>query len=726
MSIKRCCAVVVGSLVLGGAAPAAHAATPWLAPEPFAPAVVTNGSGGTSVSVAPDGTGVLGVDRHDGTGLRALVSSREVGQAPGAPEVLSSTATAVRPGSVRVALDAQGTTTAAWLRTDPAIPGSSLVEASRRPAGGAWEAAQVVHAGAVVAGSLSLAVGEQGRAVLGWVEANTGVGQRVWTARRTSASATFAAEAALSAAGASGDLIYGPPTVAMDAAGDYAATWQRYHDYGGGVRYVNEAVTVTAAGVAGTVRTLTSLITGGAGGVPSVAISSTGRALFVGDYYDGTSSSITVAEYVPGASFAEGTYRALPSLGTAPALDAAKVAVEPGGGAVLTWARGSIVVSSVRLSPDAAFSPPKDLSAPAQASSQVLAQGPSGDALVVWPVAGATSTTLVGARRRPGADTFGEVGEVTQAVPPTGGTAVLRGLSLGVDDQGNGLLTAVQDVTDAEGTHTYTPELLRFDAAPPVVTASVPASGTVGQPLSFAATATDRASSTTLAWDFGDGASGTGASPTHTYAAPGAYAVRVTATDEVGATAQAGGSVQVAAVPPATTQTGSTPPPATTQTQPVPPPTTTRTQAVPPPGTTATQPVVPPATTTTTPPTATFPLVGARVTLSVKRLATGRTRLDALRVDGLKRGDRIALRCTGSGCAKRATRTVTFRRTSGARLSLTSAVTRLRLAPGAKLSVGVSRAGSTARIVTFTMVRRKAPKRLERCVDPGTTRQRSC
>ncbi|WP_113699336.1 S8 family serine peptidase [Nonomuraea lactucae] len=38
------------------------------------------------------------------------------------------------------------------------------------------------------------------------------------------------------------------------------------------------------------------------------------------------------------------------------------------------------------------------------------------------------------------------------------------------------------------------------------------------------------------AWDFGDGSSGTGASPTHTYAAAGTYTVKLTVTDNQGAT----------------------------------------------------------------------------------------------------------------------------------------------------------------------------------------------
>ncbi|HUF51754.1 MAG TPA: PKD domain-containing protein [Longimicrobiales bacterium] len=71
---------------------------------------------------------------------------------------------------------------------------------------------------------------------------------------------------------------------------------------------------------------------------------------------------------------------------------------------------------------------------------------------------------------------------------------------------------------------------------PPEVTShGGPYSGSVNQPVSFHATATDQdGDQVTYAWNFGDGATATGAAATHAYAAAGDYSVRLTVTDEWG------------------------------------------------------------------------------------------------------------------------------------------------------------------------------------------------
>nr|HMS72130.1 PKD domain-containing protein [Baekduia sp.] len=90
--------------------------------------------------------------------------------------------------------------------------------------------------------------------------------------------------------------------------------------------------------------------------------------------------------------------------------------------------------------------------------------------------------------------------------------------------------------------------------APEIEDLSVPSSATTGQPVNVSVDPFDLWSSVDLvAWTFGDGATATGASASHTYSAAGSRQISVTVTDAAGHTATANRSVVVSApvVPPA-------------------------------------------------------------------------------------------------------------------------------------------------------------------------------
>lgn len=74
---------------------------------------------------------------------------------------------------------------------------------------------------------------------------------------------------------------------------------------------------------------------------------------------------------------------------------------------------------------------------------------------------------------------------------------------------------------------------------PPTARANGPYTGTAGSPVAFSAAGSSdpEGGPLTYAWAFGDGAAGTGASPTRTYAAAGTYTVVLTVTDDRGASA---------------------------------------------------------------------------------------------------------------------------------------------------------------------------------------------
>jgi len=123
-----------------------------------------------------------------------------------------------------------------------------------------------------------------------------------------------------------------------------------------------------------------------------------------------------------------------------------------------------------------------------------------------------------------------------------------------IDDATTGVILTD---TEAEITPEGTPTLMLFtpvDNTPPVASAGGPYSGNEGSPITFTAAGSSDADGNVLSysWDFGDGTSGTGVSPSHTYADNGVYTARVTVSDGI-FTSTATATVTVANVAPTLT-----------------------------------------------------------------------------------------------------------------------------------------------------------------------------
>jgi hypothetical protein len=102
---------------------------------------------------------------------------------------------------------------------------------------------------------------------------------------------------------------------------------------------------------------------------------------------------------------------------------------------------------------------------------------------------------------------------------------------------------------------------LVYDATPPVLgDVTVPAVGTVFQPIAMSATATDVFSPVGLGWAFGDGAGASGAQLSHAYAAGGAFTATLTATDAAGNSAATSRRVVIGLLPAPTVQSFSVSP----------------------------------------------------------------------------------------------------------------------------------------------------------------------
>jgi len=85
---------------------------------------------------------------------------------------------------------------------------------------------------------------------------------------------------------------------------------------------------------------------------------------------------------------------------------------------------------------------------------------------------------------------------------------------------------------------------------PPVANAGGPYNGVTGIPVAFNGTASsdpDAGQTISFAWSFGDGGTGTGATPSHTYATPGTRLVSLTVTDN-GSPALSGSATTTSAV----------------------------------------------------------------------------------------------------------------------------------------------------------------------------------
>ena len=96
--------------------------------------------------------------------------------------------------------------------------------------------------------------------------------------------------------------------------------------------------------------------------------------------------------------------------------------------------------------------------------------------------------------------------------------------------------------------------MIAAPAQPPVANTGGPYSGTTGTAIAFSAAGSSDPQSSPLsyAWTFGDGTTGTGISPTHTYATANIYTVGLTVTNGLGlnATASTQAVVTAAKLPP--------------------------------------------------------------------------------------------------------------------------------------------------------------------------------
>jgi hypothetical protein len=506
-------AVLVLSLL---AVPSAAAAPGWLAPTSF---VEETGSVGQP-RIAVDGQGdAIAVWQSEDGKLEGGVSSYEVrtafrpaGGAWQIPERLSPYGQSAEEANV--AFDAHGDAFAVWDAYSSNVPEGDAhfsVQAAFRPAGGAWQTpvdlSPVEAPGGV---HPSLAVDAQGSAMVTW---NRGAGP-VQEAFRPAGGA-WQAPVDLTQGNAEGDF----SQVAFDKHGDALAMWQ-----GDGLQsaFMPDGGTWQPPSIVGS-----ELVAGS-----DFAVDGRGDSVAVWDSWtEGFLSHRVVQAALRPAG---GEWQTPVDLSEG--LDGEdwrwepyepRVAIDEQGDAVVVWARGEGETQAASKPSGGAWQTPVDLSLPgtSDGDAQVAFDG-QGNALAVWD---------------------GEDGTVQSAFKPAGGEWQAPvdighggGPQVAFDERGDALAAWVG--TDGIQTAGYV-------ATGPVLNdVSIPATGTVGQPLTFSVSPFDVWSVLgETSWSFGDGSSGSGASVTHTYTAPGTYEVTLRSADTLGNVASSMGKITISA-----------------------------------------------------------------------------------------------------------------------------------------------------------------------------------
>lgn len=109
-----------------------------------------------------------------------------------------------------------------------------------------------------------------------------------------------------------------------------------------------------------------------------------------------------------------------------------------------------------------------------------------------------------------------------------------------------GPITVTFNVTDAVGQSAQVTRAITVVASPTLTLSASPSSSEVGVPVSLSATASGGIPLISYAWHFGDGATGTGATVSHTYTSSGVFVVTGWANDSLGVSAETTTTVHVA------------------------------------------------------------------------------------------------------------------------------------------------------------------------------------
>jgi PKD domain-containing protein len=515
--------VLAAVLALLLSAHTASAAT-WQAPKTVSAVNTSNTSPAVAVNARGDAA-VLWTRKSD---TSVQTATRAAGGSWSAAALAGSPA----DGTPRIGIDDAGHGYAVWA-VDISSNNHPVLASVSGPGG--WSQPVDISAPAFGGFDPALAVNGRGDAVAAWVGFD-GTGSTIVGAVKPANGAWSAPR--LVSPGPTSDAAH--PEVAIDDHGNAVVVWTRF----GRVEraFYSNAAWSSPAWVSAANRKAS---------YPKIAIDEHGHFTAVWESTSGY--GYTVVSRAGG--WLDSDFGAPAEIGFAGKSTDPSIFVSPSGAAVLAWVRdngGHHVIEATQRSgaPGASWASAKVLSNPLSNSGSPRAA----DGLVAWDQATVAGNHLVYASDfRAGAWSYQHL-----VGGPGSGAAHPQVAS---DSAGDGVLAF------ARGTAIQTVD---HDAAPVLSGVQAPASGAVGQKLSFAAAAGDLWSPVAIAWNFGDGKKAAGSPATHAYAAPGDYTVTVTARDAVGNVSSSKRVVQVPvpAKPPAKPPKPGEPP---TGTQPSPP-----------------------------------------------------------------------------------------------------------------------------------------------------------
>jgi hypothetical protein len=530
-----CLVVAGGGLVAAGLPAAAASAAPaWLAPVNLSEA----GQSALEPQVAVDAQGgVVAVWKRNSI---IQASSRPAGGGWQTPVDLSE---GVEPNTVEpyepdVAMDGAGDAVAVW--SFP-VPGTGHVEfitqAAVRPAG-AWQRAEDISAAGE--SNPQVAIDPRGDAIAVWTLYDGTSHNQIIQAASRPADGAWQPPVTLSEIGQNAYS----PQVAVDPHGDAMVIWQSYN----GTNYVAQAA---YRPVGGSWQAAVDLSEAGRSAAsPKVIFDPEGDAVAIWELvFNCTGCSrngeIIQAAYRP----VGGSWQAAVDLSEAGLIaEEAHVALDAQGNAVAVWERERPTNKSSRVI-QAAYRPvggswqaAVDLSGEGESAGEPrVALDPQGDAIVVWDSLNGSEEYSVQTALRPAGGAWKTPVTLSEAGLSTFEPQVAY------DPQGDAIVVWR---SSSPASHLIV-QAAAYDAAGPLLEdLSIPAAGTVGQPVSFFASPLDAWSALGVTkWSFGDGGSATGTSVTHAYAAVGAYQVTLTGEDALGNMSSASDTITISSVP---------------------------------------------------------------------------------------------------------------------------------------------------------------------------------